>query len=108
MKNTWWKNGEWNAICDVCGFRFKSSDLSFRWDGLMVCREDWETRHPQEMIRPVPDQNQLPWTRPQGTDQFIDVEATTGGCSVLGQLCQADFGSADCMIVDNVNGGLIP
>jgi len=37
----------------------------------MVCSEDWEPRHPQEMIRPIPDQNKLPWTRPEGTDVSV-------------------------------------
>lgn len=64
MKYTWWRSGDYNAICDVCGFKYKASQLQQRWDGLMVCPEDWEIRHPQEMIRPIPDQNKLPWTRP--------------------------------------------
>lgn len=58
--------GPWsyNAICQVCGFKFKASDLLKRWDGLMVCRHDWEPRHPQEFIKAVPDNTRLPWTRP--------------------------------------------
>lgn len=37
----------------------------------MVCQEDWEIQHPQERIRPIPDQVKLPWTRPESTDVFI-------------------------------------
>ena len=73
MRNTWWKSGQFNALCDVCGKKFKSVELKQRWDGLMVCQVDWETRHPQELIRPVQDQNKLPWTRPEPPDQFISV-----------------------------------
>lgn len=73
MRNTQWQSGRWNAICDVCGFKFKNTQLKERWDGLMVCQSDWETRHPQEMIRAIPDENKLPWTRPEGTDTFISV-----------------------------------
>lgn len=61
---TWWTPGDWNAICDQCGRRFKSSQLRKRWDGYMVCADDWETRHPQEFVRPVKDNHPLPWTRP--------------------------------------------
>jgi len=77
MRNTWWKTGQYNALCDVCGFKFKSVELRQRWDGLMVCEKDWETRHPQELIRPIQDQNKLPWTRPESNDSFISVTSIT-------------------------------
>lgn len=109
MKRTWFTSGDWNAICDVCGSKFKASELIQRWDGLMVCQKDWEMRHPQELVRPIPDQQKLPWTRPESTDQFINVTfANTGTCSPTGVLCQADYASADCAIVGNINGGLVP
>jgi hypothetical protein len=47
------KLGEHNAYCDVCGFKFKASDLRDRWDGYKVCELDWETRHPQDFVRGV-------------------------------------------------------
>ena len=77
MRNTWWISGDYNAICDVCGFKFKASQLKKRWDGAMVCERDWETRHPQELIRPIPDQIKLPWTRPEGTDQYVNSQIKT-------------------------------
>lgn len=73
MRNTQWVSGQWSALCDVCGFKFKARDLKQRWDGYMVCREDFELRHPQESIRVLPDQNKLPWTRPEPNDTFITV-----------------------------------
>lgn len=90
MKFTWFKSGSFNVICDVCGFKFKQSEVKERWDGLMVCPDDWEIRHPQELIRPIQDQNKLPWTRPEGADQFID------RCTASGRQGIADFGTADC------------
>lgn len=42
-----------NAICDVCGFKYRASELKLRWDGLRVCAEDFERRHPQEFVRAV-------------------------------------------------------
>lgn len=56
------------AICDVCGFKYYHHELRERWDGQMVCDVDFETRHPQEFVRAVPDQKPLPWTRPPQTD----------------------------------------
>lgn len=65
--------GDWNAICDVCGFKYKASQLKKRWDGFMVCPEDWEVRHPQDFVRSKPDDQSVPWTRPEPTDTFISV-----------------------------------
>lgn len=105
MRQTWYRSGDWNAICDVCGFKFKNTALKKRWDGLMVCDEDWEQRHPQELIRPIADQNKLPWTRPEGSDQFITLTYNPSilqYCTVTGQLCLADYATADCAIVGNI------
>lgn len=60
----------------------------------MVCQQDWEMRHPQELIRPIPDQIKLPWTRPEGNDQYI-----SGACTGLTRQGIADYGTADCAIV---------
>jgi hypothetical protein len=67
-----YKPGVWRAICDVCGFKFKSFELRERWDGFMVCSKDWETRHPQDFVKDKPARA-LPWTRPEGPDRFVSV-----------------------------------
>jgi hypothetical protein len=110
MRSSWWRSKDWNAICDRCGFKFKASELKKTWDGLMVCSDDWEMRHPQELIRPIPDQQKLPWTRPEPSD--ISVGPTYSlysppGISSTLYLCQADYGAADYATVNNTNGGLI-
>lgn len=94
MRATSWKSGEWNALCDECGFKFKSSDLRKRWDGLMVCPDDWETRHPQDFLRPITDEYPLPWTRPDPGDTFLFV------CTVVTSQGVADVGTADCARAD--------
>ena len=60
--------GDWNAICDICGLKFKASELRKDWRGLMVCVRDWEPRHPQDFLRVRSDDPSVPWTRPQGND----------------------------------------
>lgn len=112
MRTTWYKSGLYNALCDVCGFKRKSSEIVDRWDGMKVCAPSikqgcWEPRHPQEFIRPIPDQQALPWTRPEGEDIFVDQEFSTFACSIEGVYGQADYGTADCAIVGNVNGGFL-
>lgn len=65
--------GDWNAICAICGFKFKGSELRKNWKEQMVCEKDWEPRNEQDFIRGVPDQQALPFTRPEPTDTFISV-----------------------------------
>lgn len=83
-------SGQWNAICDVCGQKYKSGEMKKRWDGLMVCPHDWETRHPQDFLRSMPDRQAVPWSRPETPDVFVHVCAypSSGGL--------ADYGTADC------------
>lgn len=88
------RKGVYQAICDVCGFKFRADQLTKRWDGLMVCHEDFEVRHPQDFIKIRPDQTRLPWTRPEPTD----VTAYTDLCTVASRHAYAGYGTAGCMI----------
>lgn len=64
---------EYNVLCDVCGFKFKASELKYRWDGLLVCKEDWEIRHPSDFFRTRNDAHKLPFVR---SDTPADPEST--------------------------------
>lgn len=67
--------GNWNALCDSCGRKFKATDLQKRWDGLFVCKEDWEQRHPQDLLRVQREQISVPWARPYpATDTFVTTD----------------------------------
>lgn len=66
-----WKRGQWNAICDICGQKFHSSDLKERWDGLMCCRQDWNIRQPQDFVRGIPDPQAIAWSRPDVPPPFV-------------------------------------
>lgn len=87
------KVGDWNAICDVCGFKFKASELRKRWDGLYVCTKDWEQRHESDLLRVKPEKITPPWVRPEPDDTFLNV------CDIWTTSPMADFGTADCMRV---------
>ena len=71
-----WDKGDWDAICDSCGRKFKASKLKQRWDGLMVCPQDWEIRQPQDFVRGVPDPQLVPWVRDEATDSFVTIPYT--------------------------------
>lgn len=62
--NDYLKLGDYNAVCDQCGFKFKFSQLKERWDGMMVCHADWEPRHPRDFPRPPRAEHQVRRTRP--------------------------------------------
>jgi hypothetical protein len=78
MRN-YYKSGTWNSLCDICGFKFKSDLLRKRWDGLMTCSKDFETRHPADLLRVPREDTSVAWSRPEPTKVFatIDYPITT-------------------------------
>lgn len=90
---TTFRSGQWNAICDRCGFKFKSSELRKDWQGLMVCDKDFETRHPQDLIKIRAEKAIPDWVRPRPEDLFVQT------CDAWSSSSMADFGEADCMTV---------
>lgn len=86
-----YKPGQWRALCDVCGFKFYSSELKKRWDGLMVCQADFEHDHPQKYLRVQDDKQSIPWARPQGENTFVYV------CYQYASQGYAGIGEAGCM-----------
>lgn len=62
--------GEWNAICDMCGRRYKASELRKNWKGLMVCPEDWEPRHVLDFFRLPGEKIDVPFARSDPDNKF--------------------------------------
>ena len=84
MGRTYAKKGDWNGICDVCGFKMKASKLKLRWDGLRVCSDDWEPRHPSDYYRaPIGPESQVPWSRPEGSNDFVGITYTGSSTTAL-------------------------
>jgi hypothetical protein len=88
---------EYNALCDVCKFKYKASQLRLRWDGLQVCKWDWEQRHPADFYRGRNDAHKLPWTRSDdGADPALHFNPTVSGMSTAAASTEtASFPSAD-------------
>lgn len=93
--NHYYKSGSWNVHCDVCGFKFKATDIKKRWDGLMVCKDDWEPDHPQKYIRVTEDIQVVPFVRHQADNTFTYV------CYIYASMAYADLAEADCARADN-------
>ena len=91
------KLGDWNAICDRCGFKYKASDLKEEWTGNMVCKECWEPRHPQDFLRGIPDDQSVPWSRPE--------QADAGGTDINGNTFPPTYTVTPDPVPDGTNNG---
>lgn len=74
-----YEHGQWNALCQRCGFKYKARQIKLEWTGLRVCcgpdtNGCWEERHPQDFVRGQKDRQAPPWASPEAPDTFI----TTG------------------------------
>jgi hypothetical protein len=97
MSNTYYKPGDWNAHCDVCNFRFKASQMRKRWDGLMVCKKDFEQDHPQKYLRVTERAPTVPWVRKQSDSDSFGPYV----CYLYARSAYADLAEANCAIADN-------
>ena len=70
LKHSYISGSPW-AICDECGLQYRRSQMLERWDGLLVCKKDWEPRHPQEFVRGKADRIHVQNARPDMTDMTI-------------------------------------
>lgn len=64
--------GDAFAICDSCGLRFFLSELKKDWRGYMVCKDDYEPRHPQDTVKSRADKIVIDNARPEVTDIFLE------------------------------------
>lgn len=90
MSKGWsYVSGDWWITCDSCGKKIKASESRKRWDGFIVCPDDYEERQPLDFIRARVDKISVPFTRPK-----------SDGYSIL------TYGYVDNVdIVDTGNGG---
>lgn len=47
--------GDWWMICERTGGKFLRSEMRQEWTGAWVHKSVWEPRHPQDLIKSVPD-----------------------------------------------------
>jgi hypothetical protein len=79
-----YRSGDNYVICDRCGFKKHASEVSKDWDGLIVCREDHDGRHPQDFVRGRPDHQVAAISRPDPPDVFLsDVSGTPVGLLLI-------------------------
>lgn len=60
---------DWNVICQLCRKKIKAEESLKDWRGLIVCKDDYETRHPLDMPAPrQPEERALPFTSSESED----------------------------------------
>jgi hypothetical protein len=65
--------------CMRCGFIKGHSKMRREWTGLLVCEDTcWDPRHPQMTLRGVPDDQTVPWKRPEPAPVFLNPGDVTG------------------------------
>ena len=69
--------GDFWRICDRCGKKIRQSLTRKTWDGLWVCENDWEPRHPQDFVRGVEDKQSVREPRPEAEDYFLSDNEVT-------------------------------
>lgn len=71
------KRGDWNVICDRCGFKRKASSCKMdgQQPGLFVCADTcWDPRSPLDYVSGVPDQMSVPVPRPDIATPVLDID----------------------------------
>lgn|SRR5574337_276223 len=98
MARHYYKSGEWNVWCMVCNRKIKSGEAMKRWDGLWVCKEDFENRHPLDFLRARQERISVPFVASTSFDTFDNpVYPVYPFCTQEGASGVSGFAVAGCM-----------
>ena len=92
-----YKSGDYNAVCDICGGKFKASSMLKTWDGFYTFRHDWYPRNPLDFPVKIKEDPTPEWTRPYG--EALD---TGGDELVLTGIIQFYNGVANSPSIPNI------
>ena len=85
--------GDWNVITDCCGMKRKFSQVIRQWDGLIVCPEHHDPRHPLDFIKSTHDDQRVPIARPESTPVYLyNTEGTVSTTNAISDPAFADTG----------------
>lgn len=68
-----YKPGSFYRICDRTGFKVRAEDTREEWNGSIVSKLVYETRHPQDMVRGRTDSQTVPKARPRQADVWVSI-----------------------------------
>lgn len=93
----YYKPGDWNAECSMCGHKFKAGELIRHWQGEMRCKKCWETRHPQDFVKSIPDNPTVPFVQ-----KYADIDRLF--CTIEGRIAIPGLAIPGCAIPGNLIG----
>ena len=88
--------GSHKFICDRCRLEYGSERKRKEWNGLVVCDDCWEPRHPSDLYRQRQEDTSVPDPRPEPAAVF----AAGPTCTIESRVAKADQGAADCAQTD--------
>jgi hypothetical protein len=91
-----YREGDWNAACSMCGRKRKASEMVQNWQGLWRCPEHNEPRQPQDFVRGVQDIQTVPWAQRE-TDINVQVCSYNGASDIVG------WAQAGCVVIGRNN-----
>lgn len=65
------KLGEHNVVDDISGRKIRSDDVMITWDGFVTCREDYDPKHPQLVLRSRRDDQSVRVVRDEPEYVFV-------------------------------------
>jgi hypothetical protein len=108
-KADFWLSGAWNATCDLCGAKNKSSRMELTWNGLYTCRHHKERRNAQDFLRGVKDDQSVPWSRPYRPPLCDNTEFPyVQYCTLQGRNAIPGFALPGCAVPSFVNTAFYP
>lgn len=66
-----YRDGSFYRVDDRTGFTRRAEDTKEEWDGLIVAKDVWEPRQPQDLVKGIIDDQTVPDPRSQAPAQFI-------------------------------------
>lgn len=52
--------GDYYALCDICGFKKRRSEMALDWEKKLVCADTChDVRNPQEYLQPAPERQRV-------------------------------------------------
>lgn len=79
-----YRPGTFWRICDQSGFTVRDTHTSKQWDNLIVRRQSFDIRHPQQFVKGVRDNQNVQLPRPQAPFSYIGIQTTISSLALQG------------------------
>lgn len=66
-----YRDGSFYRVDDRTGFTRRAEDTKEEWDGLIVAKDVWEPRQPQDLVKGIIDDQTVPNPRSVAPSQFV-------------------------------------